>query len=124
MRLHFEAYATGTPAPTVTEEVDEAVAGPLLATPDFSKTEVVLLLQSILERDNRRQERAQLARMKAVRIFNPLHVLVNRISVSDIDGLKIFKLYEHPAIRPQIEVTKTQVMKYQLWLSPSSHSRK
>ena len=96
MRLHFEAYATGTPAPTVTEEVDMAVAGPLLATPDFSKTEVVLLLQSILERDNRRQERAQLARM----------------------------LYEHPAIRPQIEVTKTQVMKYQLWLSPSSHSRK
>ena len=56
MRLHFEAYATGTPAPTVTEEVDEAVAGPLLATPDFSKTEVVLLLQSILERDNRKQE--------------------------------------------------------------------
>ena len=90
-----------------------AVAGPLLATPDFSKTEVVLLLQSILERDNRRQERAQLARMKAVRIFNPLHVLGNGISVSDIDGLKIFKLHEHPAIRPQIEVTKTQVMKYQ-----------
>ena len=51
--------------------------------------------------------------MKAVRIFNPLHVLVNRISVSDIDGLKIFKLYEHPEIRPQIEVMKTEVMKYQ-----------
>ena len=51
--------------------------------------------------------------MKAVRIFNPLHVLVNRISVSDIDGLKIFKLYEHPDIRPQIEVMKTEVMKYQ-----------
>ena len=51
--------------------------------------------------------------MKAVRIFNPLHVLGNGISVSDIDGLKIFKLHEHPAIRPQIEVTKTQVMKYQ-----------
>jgi hypothetical protein len=47
------------------------------------------------------------------RIFNPLHVLGTRISVSDIDGLKIFKLYEHPAIRPQIEVMKTQVMEYQ-----------
>jgi hypothetical protein len=34
----------------------------------------------------------------AVRIVNPLHVLGNRISVSDIDGLKIFKLYEHPEI--------------------------
>ena len=51
--------------------------------------------------------------MKAVRIFNPLHVLGNKISVSDIDGLKIFKLYEHPDIRPQIEVMKTEVMKYQ-----------
>jgi len=34
----------------------------------------------------------------AVRIVNPLHVLGNRLSVSDIDGLKIFKLYEHPEI--------------------------
>ena len=51
--------------------------------------------------------------MKAVRIFNPLHVLGNKISESDIDGLKIFQLYEHPEIRPQIEVMKTEVMKYQ-----------
>ena len=41
-----------------------AVAGPLLATPD-SKTEVVLLLPSILERDNRRQERAQHPEIRA-----------------------------------------------------------
>ena len=33
--------------------------------------------------------------------------------MSDIDGLKIFKLYEHPQSRPQIEVMKTEVMKYQ-----------
>ncbi len=52
--------------------------------------------------------------MKAVRIFNPLHILGNKISVSDIDGLKTFKLYEHPEIRPQIEVMKTEVMKYQI----------
>ncbi len=65
---------------------------------------------------------AQLERMKTVRIFNPLHVLGNRISVSDIDGLKIFKFYEHPEIRAQIEGMKTEVMKYQL--TPSSHSRK
>ena len=57
--------------------------------------------------------------------FNPvfgrwtiLHLLVCRtdesisFSVPD-DGLKIFKLYEHPEIRPQIEVMKTEVMKYQ-----------
>ena len=51
--------------------------------------------------------------MKAVRIFNPLHVLGNKISVSDIDGLKIFKFYEHPKIRAQIEVMKTEFMWYQ-----------
>jgi hypothetical protein len=34
--------------------------------------------------------------------------------VSDIDGLKILNLYEHPEIAPQIEVMKTpEVMKYQ-----------
>jgi hypothetical protein len=36
----------------------------------------------------------QLERMKAVRIFNPLHVLGNKISESDIGGLKIFKSSE------------------------------
>ena len=70
--------------------------------------------------------------MKAVRIFNPLHVLCDKISVSHIDGFKILSLYkvediqvvydlnifnpsmsEHPEIRPQIEVMKTEVMKYQ-----------
>ncbi len=34
---------------------------------------------------------AQLGRMKAVCIFNPLHILDNKISVSDIDGLTIRK---------------------------------
>jgi hypothetical protein len=51
--------------------------------------------------------------MKTVRIFNPLHVLGNKISESDIDGLKIFKFYEHPEIRAEIQAMKTEVMKYQ-----------
>ena len=46
--------------------------------------------------------------MKTVHIFNPpLYVLGNKSSVSDIDGLKIFKFYEHPEIRAQIAVMKT-----------------
>jgi hypothetical protein len=53
----------------------------------------------------------KLERMKAVRIFNPLHVLGNKISESDIDGLKIFKFYDHPEIRAEIQVMKTEVMK-------------
>jgi hypothetical protein len=40
-------------------------------------------------------------------------VLGNKISESDIDGFKKFKFYQHPEIRPQIEVMKTEVMKYQ-----------
>ena len=45
---------------------------------------------------------------------------------SETDVLKIFKLCEHPEIRPQIDVMKTEVMTYQAFarLTPSSHSRK
>jgi len=39
--------------------------------------------------------------------FQPAACLGKKISVSDIDGLKIFKLYKHLEIRPQIEVMKT-----------------
>ena len=52
-------------------------------------------------------------RMKTVRNFNPLHVLGNKITVTDIDGLKIFKFYDHPEIRVQIEVMKIEFMWYQ-----------
>ncbi len=52
--------------------------------------------------------------MKTVRIFNPLHVLGNKISESDIDGLKIFKFHDHPEIRAEIQVMKTEVMEYQV----------
>ncbi len=51
--------------------------------------------------------------LKAVRIFNPMHVLGNKISESDINWLKIFKFYEHPEIRVEIETMKNEVMKYQ-----------
>ena len=119
----MEPYANGTPVPSVvTKEVDMTVVAPfLLAKPDFSKTEVVkayvhtivALAMDYWKETIEVKKGAQLGRMKTVRIFNPLHILGNKISVSDIDGLKIFKLYEHPEIRPQIEVMKTEVMKYQ-----------
>ena len=98
-----------------------ALAAPfLLVNPDFSKTEVVKAYAhstvapaiDYWKQTIEGKKGDQLERMKAVRIFNPLHVLGNRISESDIDGLKIFKFYDHPEIRPQIEVMKTEVMKY------------
>jgi hypothetical protein len=120
----LEPYTDGTPAPTVvTKEVDMTVADPfLLAKPDFSKTEVVKTYVDTIvapamdywKQTIEGKNGAQLERMKTVRIFNPpLHVLDNKISVSDIDGLKIFKFYEHPKIRAQIEVMKTEFIRYQ-----------
>ncbi len=46
------------------------------------------------------------------RIFNPLHVVVNKISVDDIDNLKLFKLTEHPQIGPHIQDMKSEINKY------------
>ena len=96
----LEPYPNGTPAPTVvTKEVYMTVEVPfLLAKPDFSKTEVVkAYVHTIVapaidywKRTIEGKKGDQLERMKAVRIFNPLHVLGNKISVSDIDELKIF----------------------------------
>ena len=40
-------------------------------------------------------------------------VSVAQFTYLDIDGLKIFKFYEHPEISAQNEVMKTEVMKYQ-----------
>ena len=93
----------------------------LLVNPDFSKTEVVKAYAHTIvapamdywKQTIEGKKGDQLERMKTVRIFNPLHVLGNKISVSDIDGLKIFKFYEHPEIRAEIEVMKNEVMKYQ-----------
>jgi len=106
----------------VTKEVDMSVTAPfLLVNPDFSKTEVVKAYAHTIvapaidywKQTIEGKKGDQLERMKAVRIFNPLHVLGNKISESDIGGLKIFKFHDHPEIRPQIEVMKTEVMKYQ-----------
>jgi hypothetical protein len=57
-------------------------------------------------------------------IFNPLHVLTNKISVSDVEGLKILKLSQHPQIILQIEVMKTEVMKYQTLADSINAERK
>ena len=94
----LEPYADGTPAPTVvTKEADMALAAPfLLANPDFSKTEVVKAYAHTIvapaidywKQTIEDKKGDHLERMKTVCIFNPLYVLVNKISESDIDGFK------------------------------------
>ena len=120
---YLETYTNGTPAPNILpKEVDIAQATPFLLTnPDFSKTEVVKAHDHTVvapavdywKHTIEVKKGAQVERMKRVRIFNPLHVLANKISVSDVEGLKILKLSQHPQIMLQIEVMKTEVIKYQ-----------
>ena len=120
---YLETYTNGTPAPNILpKEVDIAQATPFLLTnADFSKTEVVKAYAHTVvapaidywQRTIEVKKGAQVERMKRVRIFNPLHVLTNKISVSDVEGMKILKLSQHPQIMLQIEVMKTEVFKYQ-----------
>ncbi len=93
----------------------------LLTNPDFSKTEMVKAYAHTVvapaidywKRTIQVKKGAQVERMKRVRIFNPLHVLTNKIWVSDIEGLKIFKLSHHPRMMVQIEVMTNEVTTYQ-----------
>ena len=92
----------------------------MLTKPDFSKMQVVkeyarTVVAPAIDYwrttiDNKKG--AEVARFKVARIFNPLHVLGNQISVADIDSLKIFRLSEHPLIRPHIEGMKSELIKY------------
>ena len=100
-----------------------SVVGHLLLTrPDFSKVEVVkTYVHTIVDpsidywkETIEGKKGPHLERMKTVSVFNPLNVLGNKISESDIDGLKIFKLYVHLEIRAQIEVMRTEFMRYQV----------
>ena len=50
-------------------------------------------------------------------------VSVEQLTYIDIDGLKIFKFYEHPEISAQIELMKTEVMKYQTLADSITHSK-
>jgi hypothetical protein len=118
----FEAYANGIPAPNILpKEVDIAQPAPLLFTnPKFSRTEVVKACAHTIVAPP--IEEAQVERVKRVRIFNPLHVFGNNISVSDTELLRILYLSQHPQIILQIEVMNPKSQRRtRLLLTPSSH---
>jgi hypothetical protein len=88
----------------------------LLTNPDFSKTVAKPYSCSgnrLQETHNQRQERDSSGANEEIVYFNPLHVLGNKISVSEIDGLKILKLSQHQQIVLQVEVMNTEVITYQ-----------
>ena len=59
--------------------------------------------------------------MKAAHIFNPLDVMCNKIGLADID-MKLFKLSEHPDIRPCLGGLQTEISITMLSRRESSHS--
>eukprot|EP00966_Prymnesium_polylepis_P053216 1231181-Prymnesium_polylepis.1 len=55
----------------------------------------------------------QLARMKAARFFNSLHVQANgAVAEADIDGLQLFRFAKHPKLAPKIVEMKSESAKY------------
>jgi hypothetical protein len=87
----------------------------LLTDPDFSKMDVVKAYAHtivapatdywITTIDVKKGD--EVARFKAARIFNPLHVMVNKISVAD--NLNLFRLSEHPQIGTHIQGMKSEI---------------
>ncbi len=131
----LEPYENGAPEPTLLQpEVPVADASPFLLTnPDFSKMDVVKAYTHTIVSpaidywiktiDIKKGD--EVACFKAACIFNPLHakfcfcknnkrsiIMVNKISVDDIDNLKLFKLREHPQIGPHIQDMKSEINKY------------
>ena len=49
-----------------------------------------------------------------------LHVMVNKISVADIDNLNLFKLREHPQIGTHIQGMKSEINKYHALVQSST----
>lgn len=48
--------------------------------------------------------------MKAVRFFNPLHVLASGdVTEADIDGLTLFRFAKHPRLAPKIQEMKSEI---------------
>jgi hypothetical protein len=120
--FQLEPYENGAPAPTMLQpEVPVAVAdaSPFLLT-DFSKMDVVKASAHTIVApaidywiktiDIKKGD--EVARFKAAHTFNSLHVVVNKISVADIDNLNLFKLSDHPQIKPHIEGMKSEINKY------------
>ena len=78
----------------------------MLTNPDFSKMPVVKAYAHAVvapaidywRTTIDKKKGAEVARLKVARIFNPLHVLGNHISVAVIDSLKKIRLNEHRVV--------------------------
>ena len=109
--LRLEPFDDGAPPPALSAVPPSDTH--LLSSMDFSRLEVLLAraravvspAAAYFKTAMEGKRGGQLARMKAVRFFNPLHVLASgEVTEADIDGLLIFRFSKHPKLMPHIEV--------------------
>ena len=110
--FRLEAFDDGAAAPTLSAVAPFAPVV-LLSSTDFTDIAVLIARAEAVvapaakyfETSLQGKRGGQLARMKAVRFFNPLHVLANgEVTEADIDGLSLFRFSEHPKLKPKILV--------------------
>ena len=109
--LRIETFDDGAAAPTLSA-VPTADTH-LLSSSDLSSFNVLLARAKAVaspaaeyfEKSVEGKRGAQLARMKAARLFNPLHVLSSgAVTEVDIDALGLFRFSKHAKIAPKIQV--------------------
>jgi hypothetical protein len=118
--LRLEKFDDGAAAPTLS-----AVAAPaptfLLSSVDFSDIRVLIARAEAVvspaakyfETTMEGKRGGQLARMKAVRFFNPAFVLTyGAVTEADIDGLTLFRFAKHPRLAPKIIEMKGELIAY------------
>ena len=108
--LRLEPFDDGARAPTLTAVAAPTVADThLLSSTDLTDIEVLLAraravvspAAKYFETAMEGKRGGQLARMKAARFFNPLHVLASgEVTEADINGLSLFRCSKHPKLAP------------------------
>ena len=114
--LRLEPFDDGAPPPKLSSVVELAASDThLLSSTDLSSIEVLLAraravvspAAKYFETSMEGTRGGQLARMKAARLFNPLHVLASgEVTAADIDGLELFRFAKHPKIAPKIQACR------------------
>ena len=76
--------------------------------------ELTLTLINVLDIQDRIivKRKAQVSRMKAAQVFDPLHVKANGVTLEDIAELSCFKFHRHPKVAPHIAAMKAELTKY------------
>ena len=120
--LRLEPFDDGARAPTLTAVAAPTVADThLLSSTDLTDIEVLLAraravvspAAKYFETAMEGKRGGQLARMKAARFFNPLHVLASgEVTEADINGLSLFRCSKHPKLAPKIQEMKGEITKY------------